>query len=63
MVGIYGLLLLSLLLLLVPISYRTQSINAYAQIDFSIFDSDIGMHTQVIANTILIFLQDHLNTL
>ncbi len=53
MIRIYGLLLLSLLLLLgVPTSYWTQLIAAYAQVDFSILDSDNGMHTQVIADTI-----------
>ncbi|MFZ0553991.1 MAG: hypothetical protein WAM26_01745 [Nitrososphaeraceae archaeon] len=53
MIKIYGLLLLSLLLILVvPTSYRTQLVAAYAQVDFSILDSDNGMHSQVIAGII-----------
>jgi hypothetical protein len=53
MVEICGLLLLSLLLLLVvATSDHTQLLTAYAPVDFSILDSDNGMHTQVIADTI-----------
>ena len=53
MVGIYGLLLLSLLLILVvPTSYCAQLVAAYTQDDLSVLDSDIGIHTQLIADTI-----------
>jgi hypothetical protein len=52
--GVYGLLVLYLLLVLAAPTSHTQLVSAYAQVDFSIFDNGngIGMYAEVAANTI-----------